>query len=100
MTMSNSNLSKVLIAGLLLGAGAVQAAVPASVSEVPGAWYADQITTAPATRGATNVTYPSAAYEHGAYGQHAEVNATRTQPSIAGRVIPFPSSPNESGPVL
>ena len=99
--MSNANLSRLLVAGLLLGAGAVQAAAPTSVSEVPGAWYADQITTPPSTRSATNVTYPTAAYEHGAYGQqHIEVNVTRTQPSIAGRVIPFPSSPNESGPVL
>jgi hypothetical protein len=101
MTMSNVNLSKLLVAGLLLGAGAAQAAVPTSVSEVPAAWYADQITTPASTRGATNVTYPTAAYEHGAYGQeHVEVNRTSTQPSVASRIIPFPSSPNESGPVL
>jgi hypothetical protein len=98
--MSNANLSKLLFVGLLLGAGAVQAAAPTSVSEVPGAWYAAQITTAPSTRSATDVTYPTAAYEHGAYGrQHVGVSATRA-PSIAGRGIPFPSSPNESGSVL
>jgi hypothetical protein len=99
--MSNANLSRFLVAGLFLGAGAVQAAVPASVSEAPGAWYADQITTSQSTRGATTLAYPTAAYEHGAYGQQeVEVTQTLTRPSIAGPSIPFPSSVNETGSVL
>ena len=48
--MANTTLSKLLFAGLLVGAGAAQAAGPVSVSEVPGAWYADRIqATTPAT---------------------------------------------------
>jgi hypothetical protein len=99
--MSNASLSRLMLAGLLLGAGAAQAAVPASVTEVPAAWYADQIRTSDHVDGAANVAYPTAAYEHGSYGDgFVTARTTRTQPSLAGRTIPFPSSPNESGPAL
>ena len=99
--MSNANLSRLMLAGLLLGAGAAQAAFPASVTEVPAAWYADQIQTPEHVGSAANVGYPAAAYEHGSYGDgFVTARTTRTQPSLAGRTIPFPSSPNESGPVL
>jgi hypothetical protein len=99
--MSNTNLSRLLFAGLLLGAGAAQAAAPASVSEVPAAWYADQIRITETASRAVNPAFPTAAYEHGSYGhEYVETGRTRTEPSVAGRTIPFPSSPNESGVVL
>ena len=94
--MSNSKVSKLLLAALLLGAGAAQAA-PSSAIEVPGAWYADQIVPRDA-RGATQ-PFPTAAYEHGpTVPEYADT--TRTRPSFAGNTPPFPSSPNESGSVL
>ena len=99
--MSNANLSRLLFAGLLLGAGAAQAAAPTSVSEVPAAWYADQIRIAEPVQGAASPVFPTAAYEHGSYGHpYADTGRTRTQPSVAGPTIPFPSSPNESGAVI
>ena len=98
--MSNLNLLKLLFAGLLLGAGAAQAAGPTSASEVPGAWYADQIVTPATARGVTQSVFPSAAHEHGPIPTHrTDVQPSRTRPSI-GATSPFPSSPNESGPVM
>ena len=94
--MSSSKVSKLLLAALLLGAGVAQAA-PSSAIEVPGAWYADQIVVTD-TRGSTQ-PFPAAAYEHGpTVPQYAET--TRARPSFAGHTPAFPSSPNESGPVL
>ena len=99
--MANANVSKVLIAGLLLGASAAQAAAPTSVSEVPAAWYADQIRTTEPARGAAQPVFPTVAYEHGPNGhQYADVQPSRTRPSIAGSTVPFPASPNETGSVL
>jgi hypothetical protein len=99
--MLNAKLSKLLFAGLLFGAGAVQAAAPSSVSEVPAAWYADEIRILEGARGAAHPVYPAAAYEHGSYGdQYVDTGRPRIEPSVAGRTIPFPSSPNESGSVL
>ena len=99
--MANTTLAKLLIGGFLLGAGAAQAAGPVSVSEVPGSWYADRITTTASAQGAVQPVYPSAAYEHGPLVQRdVDVSRTRTRPSIAGPTLPFPSSPNETGPVL
>ena len=99
--MSNAKLSRLLIAGLLLGAGAVQAATPTSVSEVPAAWYADEIRINDAASGATAPVVPAAAYEHGPYRTHyADVQRTRTEPSVAGSTTPFPSSANETGALL
>jgi hypothetical protein len=96
MTMSNSKVSRLLLAALLLGAGVAQAA-PSSAVEVPGAWYADQIVVTDA-RGTTQ-PFPTAAYEHGpTVAQTAET--TRIRPSFAGTTAPFPASPNESGSVL
>ena len=99
--MANTTLSRLLIGGLLLGAGAVQAAGPVSVSEVPGAWYADRIGTADPQRGATQPVYPSSAYEHGPLLQRdVDVQRPRIRPSISGSTLPFPASPNETGSVL
>jgi hypothetical protein len=99
MTMTTTHLSKVLVAGLLFAAGGVHAAGPASVSEAPAAWYADQIATATNARGAADPVFPTAAYEHGPKGQvYAE--SARTRPSVAGTTVPFPASPNESGVVI
>ena len=99
--MAKTTLSKLLIGGLLLGAGAAQAAGPISVSEVPGSWYADRITTTQPLRGATEPVFPSAAYEHGPLPyRNVEVQLPRTRPTVAGAIVPFPASPNETGPVL
>lgn len=99
--MANTNLSKLLVAGLLLGAGVAQAAGPASVSEVPASWYADRITTSQSLTGAARPVYPTAAYEHGPLlYRGVEVQSPLKRPSIAGSIVPFPASPNETGPVL
>ena len=99
--MANTNLSKLLVAALLLGTGVAQAAGPVSVSEVPASWYADRITTTAPLRGATSPVYPSAAYEHGPLVQHdVDVQRPRIRPSISGSTLPFPASPNETGSVL
>jgi hypothetical protein len=95
-TMSNRKLSKLLLAGLLLGAGAAQAAGPTSVSEVPGAWYADRIVTSDTARGAAQPVFPISVSEYGPIG-HDYVEPSRPRPSMAGRTLPFPASPNESG---
>ena len=97
--MKQRTLSKLVLAGLLLGAGAVQAAGPTSVSEAPAVWYAERITTADTARGAATPVFPAAAYEHG-ITIHRHVDAPRTRPGIAGMTLPFPSSPNESGAAL
>jgi hypothetical protein len=96
--MSKAKKSKLLLTTLLLAAGAVQAAGPVSVSEVPAAWYADRIVVTD-TRGATNFSFPTAAYEHGPTIAHS-VLPTRTRPSVAFTTPAFPASPNESGRVL
>jgi hypothetical protein len=97
--MTQATLSKLLIAGLLLGAGAAQAAGPTSVSEAPAAWYAERITTTDAARGAASPVFPAAAYEHGPTLQRSvAAPAPRTRPGLAS--IPFPTSVNETGSVL
>lgn len=99
--MANTTLTKLVFAGLLLGVGAAQAAGPVSVSEVPGAWYADRIQTVTPVTGAQEPIFPSAAYEHGTTAPtYARERPARTRPSVAGSTTPFPSSPNESGSVL
>lgn len=97
--MTNAKVSKLSLAVLLLGAGAAQAAAPMSVSEVPGAWYADRIAVSADARGATNPVFPAAAYEHG-FTVPLRTEHTRARPSVAGSATPFPASPNESGSVL
>jgi hypothetical protein len=98
-TVAITTLSKLVIAGLLLGAGAAQAAQPTSVSEVPASWYANRIQTPASAQGAVEPVFPTAAYEHGPNGlQYAE--RVRTRPSVAGSTLPFPASPNETGRVL
>ena len=96
--MTHATLSKLLIAALLLGAGAAQAASPTSVSEAPAAWYADRIVTSDTARGAAAPTFPAAAYEHGTT-VHRHADVPRIRPEIA-TTLPFPSSPNETGRVL
>ena len=99
--MARTKISKLLIAALLLGAGAAHAAGPASVSEAPGAWYADRIVTPASAPGAMAPIFPSAAYEHGPYGDHyAYPERALTRPTIARSTQPFPASPNESGATL
>jgi hypothetical protein len=99
--VANTTLSRLLIGGLLLGAGAAQAAGPISISEVPASWYADRISTTEPLRGATQSVFPSGAYEHGPIIQrNADVQRSRTRPSVAGSTVPFPASPNESGSIL
>jgi hypothetical protein len=99
--VAKTTLSRLLIGGRLLGAGAAQAAGPTSVSEVPASWYADRISKTEALRGATQPVFPSAAYEHGPLVERdVDVQRTRTRPSFAGVTVPFPASPNETGPVL
>lgn len=102
MANTTTTLSKLIFAGLLLGAGAgaAQAGAPVSVSEVPGSWYADRIQTVDA-RGAEGPVFPTASYENGPIApQHVAVPRTQTQPSVAHTTSPFPSSPNETGSVL
>ena len=62
--MTKASVSKLIAAALLLAAGAAQA-TPTSVSEAPGAWYADRIVTPADAQGARTQTFPTAAYEHG-----------------------------------
>ena len=92
--MTKGSVSKLLVGSLLLAAGAAQAA-PVSVSEVPGAWYADRIVTPAHTDGARVTPFPTSAYEHGStIGTRIEVRPSPTRGDV---MIPFPSSPNESG---
>lgn len=94
--MTKASVSKLLAAALLLAAGAAQAA-PTSVSEVPGAWYADRIVTPDHVESARAAPFPTSAYEHGStIGTRVEVPLSPTHGGVA---IPFPSSPNESGKV-
>jgi hypothetical protein len=96
--VANTTFSKLLIGGLFLCAGVAQAAGPVSVSEVPASWYADRISITHSGSGASQPVFPSAAYEHGPLVQHdADVQRSRTRPSIAGSTVPFPASPNETG---
>src|SRR5690242_13799390 len=99
--MAHSTISKLIFAGLLLGAGAAQAAGPASVSEVPGSWYADRIQAANPLTGAQQPVVPAAAYEHGTTAPaYAGARSAGTGRSVAGAGSTFPSSPNETGRVL
>ena len=94
--MTKASVSKLLVGTLLLAAGAAQAA-PLSVSEAPGAWYADRIVTPAHTEGARAQTFPTSAYEHGStIGTRIDV---RPSPTRAGAALSFPSSPSESGAV-
>ena len=96
--MSNAKTSKLLLTALLLTAGAAQAGGPVSVSEAPGAWYADRIViTDP--RGAANFMFPTAAYEHGPTLAYSAL-PSRTRPDVASTTPTFPASPNETGRVL
>jgi hypothetical protein len=99
--VANTTLSQLIVAGLLLGAGAAQAGAPVSVSEAPAFWYANRIQTAADARGAESPVFPAAAYEHGPVGpERVAIPRTRTQPSVARSTSPFPSSPNETGSVM
>jgi hypothetical protein len=94
--MTKASASRYLIGTLLLAAGAAQAA-PLSVSEAPGAWYADRIITPASAESARVQSFPTSAYEHGStIGTRIEA---RPSPTRAGMTPPFPSSPNESGAV-
>jgi hypothetical protein len=102
--MSNARPSTILIAAILSAAGAAQAAgtFPVSVPDVPAAWYADRIerrVDASPTL-ATQSPFPSAAREHGTAHDTAQTSSA-VAPSIArGLTLGFPTSINETGPVL
>ena len=97
--MTKATLSKLFVAALLLGAGAAQAAGPASVSEAPAAWYADRVVTGASTPAASTAVFPAAAYEHGTtLSRSAAVE--RARPGIAAMTPPYPTSARENGAVL
>jgi hypothetical protein len=101
--MFNVRPSTIVIAAILLAAGAAQAAgtFPVSVPDVPAAWYADRIERGDASPTlATQSPFPSAAREHGTAHDTAQTSSA-VAPSIARGVTPgFPTSINETGSVL
>jgi hypothetical protein len=96
--MNKTILSSFLIAGFAFAADAAQAAGPTSVSEAPAVWYAERITILDSAPGAST-PFPAAAYENGPTLER-RVDVQRTRPGLASMTLPFPSSVNETGPVL
>jgi hypothetical protein len=99
--MLKVKLVSVVITGLCLTAGAVQAAsvFPSSANEVSPTGYAVSIEP-PAHQGtgAMQPIFPSAAIEHGAVrDSYVDARRVRTSPSIAGASSSFPTSVNETG---
>ena len=99
--MLKITLASVVITGLCLSAGAVQAAsvFPSSTNEVSPTGYAVGIEGATEARtGAMHPIFPSAAIEHGALREsYADVRRVRPSPSIAGASSIFPTSVSETG---
>ncbi len=105
--MLNRRIAGVVVAGLLLGAGAVNAAgsaFPSAANEFPLSLYTEmgRNATGPSKSGATGPVFPSAAIEHGpgnsAYEPARVRSAWSIAPSIAGnQSSPFPYSVNETG---
>jgi hypothetical protein len=102
--MRNVRPSTIVIVGILMAAGTAQAAgtFPVSVPDIPAAWYADQIErridASPSL--ATQAVFPAAAREHGTAHGPAQTSSA-VVPSIARSVASgFPTSINETGPVL
>jgi hypothetical protein len=102
--MLKPSFAKVFIAGLLLGAGSVQAAsaFPSAAEEVPAAWYAHTIQTAPAqATSAPHAAFPAAALENGSsHETYVEARPSRIGAGIMGAIrAMFPSSANETAPL-
>ena len=97
--MLNPKLVSIVIAALLVGAGAARAGgitTPSSVSEVPPSLYADTLphATSRNVTGAAHPIFPTAAFEHGpAYDSNVQVRRVGPSPSAAGSSTPvFPGS--------
>ena len=73
--MNQRFLSKLVFAGLLLGAGAVQAAGPTSVSEAPAAALVDGVVDAKDLLRDAHAPKPTAAAERGATRSTARARA-------------------------
>jgi hypothetical protein len=102
--MLKRKLATMIATGVLFTAGAVHASVfPSSANEIPASLYADSIqrVTIQAKTGAMQPVFPSGALEHGgARDARADVQSTRTIPSLAGSTSKaYPSSVNETGAV-
>ena len=100
--MFKPSFAKVIIAGLLLGAGSVHAAspFPSSVEDVPAAWYAHTIQTPPVrAASAARDAFPSSAQEHGSsHTTYVEARPSRIGESIMSAIrAMFPSSTSETG---
>ena len=98
--MLKRKVANVVIAGLLLSAGAANAAsvFPSSTNEVSPTGYALGIEgTMQASTGATHPVFPSAAIEQSGV-RESYVGAIRgVRPSVAGTASVFPISVNETG---
>jgi hypothetical protein len=99
--MLKVELASVVITGLCLTAGAVQAAsvFPSSANEVSPTGYVVSIERPAQERmGAMQPIFPSAAIEHAAVGDsYVDARRLRTSRSIAGARSIFPTSINETG---
>ncbi len=99
--MLKIKLANVIITGLCLSAGAVQAAsvFPSSTNEVSPSGYAIGIEGSTEARmGAMQPVFPSAAIEHGTFREsYADDRRVRPSPSIAGASSIFPTSVSETG---
>jgi hypothetical protein len=98
--MSKRNLMKVVITGLLLGAGGANAAsvFPSSTNEVSPTGYAISIEgTTQASTGATRPVFPSAAIEQNGVRENYVPAARGVRPSIAETGSVFPISVNDTG---
>ncbi|MDB5925256.1 MAG: hypothetical protein JWN13_4192 [Betaproteobacteria bacterium] len=99
--MLKIKLASVVITGLCLSAGAVQAAsvFPSSTNEVSPSGYAMSIEGPTEARmGAMQPIFPSAAIEHGMLREsYADARRVRPSPSIAGARSIFPISVSETG---
>ena len=99
--MSKSKLAGVVVAGLLLSAGAVNAAsvFPSSANEVSPTGLTQNIEGLATS--ATLPMVPSAAYEHGPLRDvQVTARSTGARPSIAGMISPYPSAARETGSSL
>ena len=100
-------LAGVVVAGLLFGAGAVNArdsVFPSSANEIASSdWYAGhyQRATNGATGGATQPVFPSATIEFGTGTAYDSAALPRTTRRVIGSTGPvFPSSSNEVTPYM
>jgi hypothetical protein len=99
--MSKRKLAGVIVTGLLLSAGAVNAAspFPSSTNEVSPTGYVQNVDGPSRTdMGAAQPVFPTAAIEHGPQREvYVDVRSAGARPSIAGARTPFPVSVSETG---